>query len=100
MSTILQLIDPELSASPLFHLLSASTLLGAFFLATETTTSPVNPIPMLIYGFFGGALLVLLRSFSDHIDGIAFTILIINFMAPLLDRITPRICGMELGHHA
>ena len=100
MSTVLQLINPHLSASPFFHLLSASTLLGAFFLATETTTSPVNPIPMLIYGFFGGALLVLLRSFSNHIDGVAFTILIINLFYPLLDRITPRIHGMELESHA
>lgn len=100
MSAILKLIEPGLSAAPLFHLLSASTLLGAFFLATESTTSPVNPIPMLIYGLVGGALLVLLRSFSEHIDGIAFTILIINFMAPLLDRITPGIRGLELENHA
>ncbi len=100
MSAILNLIDPGLSASPLFHLLSASTLLGAFFLATESTTSPVNPIPMLIYGLLGGVLLVLLRSFSSHIDGIAFTILIINFVAPLVDRITPGIRGMELETHA
>lgn len=100
MSMALQLINPELSAAPVFHLLSASTLLGAFFLATETTTSPVNPIPMLIYGFVGGVLLVLLRSFSEHVDGIAFTILIINILAPLLDRITPRISGMELEQHA
>lgn len=100
MSALLKGIDPTLSASPLFHLLSASTLLGAFFLATESTTSPVNPIPMLIYGFFGGALLVLLRSFSEHTDGIAFTILIINFIAPLVDRITPKIRGLEIQHHA
>ena len=100
MSAFLNLVNPGVAATPLFQLLSASTLLGAFFLVTETTTSPVNRIPMLIYGFFAGALLVLLRTFSAHIDGIAFTVLIVNLFAPLFDRLTPRIRGLELENHA
>ncbi|MCK7506191.1 MAG: RnfABCDGE type electron transport complex subunit D [Desulfobacterales bacterium] len=42
-------------ASPAFHLLTGYTLIGAFFLAPEDSSSPVNFIPMLIYGAVGGS---------------------------------------------
>ena len=82
-------------ASPLFYLLSGGTIFAAFFLATEYTTSPVNPIPMFIFGFLGGVLLMLIRAYSIHADGVVFAILLINLCNPLLDRITPRIHGVE-----
>lgn len=100
MGGLLRLVDPQCTATPIFHLLSASTLLGAFFLAPEPTTSPVNSLPMIMYGLLGGALLVLIRTFSIHLDGIAFTILLINMVYPLLDRITPAVRGLEVADHA
>ncbi|MBN1625235.1 MAG: RnfABCDGE type electron transport complex subunit D, partial [Deltaproteobacteria bacterium] len=42
--------DSEKYAGPLFHILTGYTLIGAFFLATEDSSSPVNFIPMLLYG--------------------------------------------------
>ncbi|MCK7511360.1 MAG: RnfABCDGE type electron transport complex subunit D [Desulfobacterales bacterium] len=48
-------MDPLRFASPAFHLLTGFTLFGAFFLATEDASSPVNFIPMLIYGASAGA---------------------------------------------
>lgn len=94
-SWILFLIDPAAFASPTFHILAGSSMFAAFFLITDYTTSPVNPIPMLIYGFLGGLIFVLIRSFSVYSDGIAFTILLINLFNPLLDRITPKIYAIE-----
>ncbi len=100
MATILYLVDPGQFASPLFYLLSGGTVFAAFFLATEYTTSPVNPVPMLIYGFLGGALLMIIRAFSNYTDGVVFTILLINLCNPLLDRIRPKIYGLEVASHA
>jgi electron transport complex protein RnfD len=100
MAGILHLIDPGQFASPMFYLLSGGTVFAAFFLATEYTTSPVNPVPMLIYGFLGGALLMVIRAFSNYPDGIAFTILLINLCNPLLDRITPKVYGVEATGYA
>ena len=100
MSGILYLVDPVRYASPLFYLLAGGTVFAAFFLATEYTTSPVNRIPMLFYGFIGGVLLILIRAFSTYTDGIVFTILLMNLCSPLLDRIRPRVYGVEAAQHA
>jgi electron transport complex protein RnfD len=100
MAKILYLVDPGQFASPTFYLLSGGTIFAAFFLATEYTTSPVNPVPMLIYGFLGGALLMIIRAFSIYPDGVAFTILLINLCNPLLDRITPKVYGVEATGYA
>lgn len=97
---LLEAVAPGRTASPLFQLLAGNTVLAAFFLAPEHTNSPVNPWPMLIYGLLGGVLLVLIRAFSTHVDGAIFAVLLINICAPLLDRLTPRITGLEEGCHA
>ncbi len=97
---ILYLASPGQFATFPFYLLSGGAVFAAFFLATEYTTSPVNPLPMLIYGFLGGVLLMLIRAYSIHADGVVFTILLINLCSPLLDRITPRIRGIEASAHA
>ncbi|MEW6412717.1 MAG: RnfABCDGE type electron transport complex subunit D [Candidatus Zixiibacteriota bacterium] len=94
MAGVLHLADPAQYASPWFYLLARGTVFAAFFLATEYTTSPVNRIPMLIYGFLGGVLLMLIRAFSIYVDGAAFAVLLINLCNPLLDRIAPKVKGV------
>ena len=76
------------------------TVFAAFFLVTEYTTSPVNPIPRLLYGFLGGLLLMLIRAFSNYSDGVVFAILLINLGNPLLDRIRPKVWGVEVTGNA
>lgn len=86
-------LNPELYAGPGFHLLTGYTLIGAFFLATEDSSSPVNFLPMLIYGLLGGVLTVMIRNIGTHIDGVLYAILIINLVNPLLDKIRPKALG-------
>ena len=95
MGLILHIVSPEQFATPIFYILSGGTIFGAFFLAPEYTTSPANRVPMLIYGFLGGVLLLLIRAFSVYSDGLIFAILLINLCNPLIDRITPKIYGLE-----
>ncbi len=85
--------DPVRYAGPAFHLLTGYCLIGAFFLATEDSSSPVNTWPMLIYGFCGGLLTVLIRNIGAYPDGVIYAILVINLIAPLLDKIKPRALG-------
>jgi Na+-translocating ferredoxin:NAD+ oxidoreductase subunit D len=96
----LELVAPGRTASPLFHLLAGSTILTAFYLLPEHTTSPVNPWPMLIYGIMGGILMMLIRAFSNHTDGAIFAVLLMNLVSPLLDRIQPRVIGLEVNSDA
>lgn len=86
-------LNPEAYAGPGFHLLTGYTLIGVFFLATEDSSSPVNFIPMLIYGLLGGALTVMIRNIGTHIDGVLYAILIINLVNPIVDKIRPKALG-------
>ena len=87
------LIDPARWASPTFHLVTGYTLIGAFFLATDDSSSPVNFIAMLIYGAAGGVLTVLIRNIGAFEDGVIYAILVINLVQPLLDKIRPKALG-------
>ena len=84
---------PEVYAGPLFHLLTGYTLIGAFFLATEDSSSPVNTVAMLLYGAGGGIMTVLIRNIGAYVDGVVFAILLMNLINPLLDKIRPTALG-------
>lgn len=85
--------NPEKFAGPFFHLFTGYTLIGAFFLATDDSSSPVNFIPMLIYGTCGGMMTVLIRNIGVWVDGVVLAILVANLLNPLLDKIRPKAIG-------
>ncbi len=90
---LFNMADPVRFAPPVFHLITGYTLIGAFFLATESSSSPVNFIPMLIYGALGGMMTVLIRNIGAYVDGVIFAILLINLINPLIDKIRPKAIG-------
>ncbi len=92
-AAIFNAIDPLTYATPAFHVLTGSTLLGGFFLATESASSPDRQIPMILYGLLGGILVIIIRVYGVHIDGVPFAILLVNFLTPLLDGIRPKPFG-------
>jgi len=90
---LFNIANPEKYAFPLFHLLTGNVMLGAFFLATDDTTSPVNFIPMLIFGLGCGIITVLIRCLGLYYDGVVFAILLMNLINPLVDKIRPKAIG-------
>ncbi len=85
--------NPLKFASPAFHLVTGFTLFGAFFLATEDASSPVNFISMLIFGASAGAIAVFIRNIGVFAEGLVFAILVGNLIQPLLDKIRPKALG-------
>ena len=80
--------------SPLFHLFSGATMLGAFFIATDPVTASTTPRGRVIYGAGIGALIYIIRTWGGYPDAIAFAVLLMNMCAPLLDYYTqPRVYG-------
>jgi electron transport complex protein RnfD len=80
--------------SPLFHLFSGATMFGAFFIVTDPVTSAVSNRGRLIYGFLIGILIYIIRIWGNYPDGVGFAVLLMNFVAPLLDQYTqPRTYG-------
>ena len=71
--------------SPLLHLLSGATMLGAFFIVTDPVSSPDARLGQLIYASGIGVLIFLIRSIGAYPDGLAFAVLLMNASSPLLD---------------
>jgi electron transport complex protein RnfD len=84
---LFNLSDSVQYAGPMFHLFSGMTMMGAFFMVTDSTTCPVNNIARIIYGFCGGMLIILIRNIGVYPDGTVYAILIVNLFHPLIDRI-------------
>lgn len=88
------LIDDTRYASPLFHLLTGGTMLGAFFIATDPVTAATSRTGRLIYAAAIGALVWTIRSLGGYPDAIAFSVLLLNLAAPAIDYYTqPRTYG-------
>ncbi len=94
--TLFCLSAPGKYADPMFHILTGYTLIGAFFLATEDSSSPVNFIPMLLYGAGAGLLTILIRNIGAYADGTVLAILIMSVANPLMDKIRPAAIGREI----
>lgn len=82
--------------SPLMHLLSGATMLGAFFIVTDPVTSAASTTGRLIYGAGIGLLVYIIRVWGNYPDAVAFAVLLMNFAAPLIDNYTlPRTYGHD-----
>jgi electron transport complex protein RnfD len=90
---LFNLSDAAKYAGPMFHLFTGYTLIAAFFLVSEDSSSPVNFVPMLIFGALAGLMTVLIRNIGSYVDGVPFSILLLNLANPLLDRIRPKAIG-------
>ncbi len=73
--------------------LTGHVMLCAFFLATDSTSTPANRTAMWLHGFGTGFLIILIRGFGIWPDAVPFAILLMNTINPLLDRIRPRVEG-------
>ena len=93
-STIAFLINPDGTASPVIHLFSGATMLGAFFIATDPVSASTTVKGRLIFGALIGLLVYLIRTWGGFPDGVAFSVLLANMCVPLIDYYTrPRTYG-------
>ena len=71
-----------------FHLLAGGLALGAFYMVTDYTTTPMTPAGKIISGIGCGLVTALVRLFAPAPEGVAFSILFMNMFVPLIDRYT------------
>jgi len=95
-SSLGYLIEPSISPSPLFHLLSGGAMLGAFFIATDPVTAATTVKGRIIYGLMIGLLTYIIRTWGGYPEGIAFAVLLVNMCVPMIDQYTqPRVYGHQ-----
>jgi electron transport complex protein RnfD len=83
-------------AGPLYHLLSGGLMLGAFFIITDPVTSPNTATGQFIFGFGCGVLTWIIRTWGGYPEGVAFAVMIMNTVTPLIDQyVKPRIYGRD-----
>ncbi|MDR1162921.1 MAG: RnfABCDGE type electron transport complex subunit D [Candidatus Accumulibacter sp.] len=96
LSAVCWLFDPGRFAPPLFHVFSGGVVLGAFFIVTDPVSGCASAKGRLIFGFAAGILAYTIRVFGGYPDGVAFSVLILNLCAPLVDLMTrPPVFGMK-----
>lgn len=82
------------------HLLTGGLMLGAFFMATDYVTSPVTLWGRVIMGVGCGLITSVIRLFGGYPEGVSYSILLMNCVTPLIERVTrPRLYG-EVKRHA
>jgi len=97
LASIGYLVDSARFPGPGFHLFSGGAMLCAFFIATDPVSGAATNKGRIIFGAGIGALTYLIRTWGSYADGIAFSVLLMNMAAPLIDRFTrPRVYGRSL----
>lgn len=78
----------------LYLLLGGGLMLGAFFMATDYSSSPINPRGQIIFAIGCGVLTVIIRRFGGYPEGVSYSILLMNVAAPLIEKYSsPRVFG-------
>ena len=78
---------------------SGGLLFGATFMITDYSTAPVTKAGRLIFGAGAGLITFLIRQFGGYPEGVMFSILIMNSVAPFLNNITSRKYGYGKEGH-
>lgn len=90
-SSIAYLINPEAYIPPLMHLCSGGLLIGAFFIATDPVTAPLTRRGMWLFGIGIGSITMLIRIVGEYPEGVMYSVLLMNAVTPLIDRLFKRI---------
>lgn len=95
-AAILHAVDPARFLDAPTHILSGGAMLGAFFIATDYVTSPNTALGQLIFGAGCGLLTYIIRTWAGYPEGVAFAVLLMNSLTPIIDSyIKPRIYGRD-----
>jgi Na+-translocating ferredoxin:NAD+ oxidoreductase subunit D len=87
-------IDPATYIDPLYHILAGGAMLGAWFMVTDMTTSPMSIPGRIVFAGLAGILAGVIRLFGGFPEGVSYSILIMNAFVPVIDRhIKPRKFG-------
>lgn len=78
------------------ELLTGGLMAGAFFMATDYTTSPITKWGQVIYAVLIGFLTAVFRVLGSSAEGVSYAIIISNLFVPIIEKITvPKPFGVK-----
>lgn len=69
-----------------YALFLGGAMLGAMFMATDYTTSPMTIKGQVIFAIGGGLIAAIIRLYGGYPEGVSYSILLMNLAVPLIDR--------------
>lgn len=72
----------------LYQVLGGGLLIGAFFMATDYVTSPINKLGKAVFAFGCAVFTIIFRYFSSLPEGVSYAILIMNILSPYVEKLT------------
>ena len=69
-----------------YNVLSGGLFLGAIFMATDYVTSPNTPLGEIIFAVGCGLLTCVIRFYGGYPEGVSYSIVFFNLVAPLIDK--------------
>lgn len=82
---VLSLIAYNDFSLALYQVLSGGLLLGAIFMITDYSTTPITRSGKMIFAFGCGLITFLIRYFGSYPEGVSFAILIMNILSPYIE---------------
>lgn len=90
---MLMLLGIEAEFLP-YHILGGGLILGAFYMATDYSSTPVTPLGKIIFAVGAGVLTAIIRVHGGYPEGVSYSILLMNVAAPLIEKFTkPKVFG-------
>ena len=74
--------------SALYQIMAGGLMIGAFFMATDYATTPVNKLGKLVFGIGCGLITCLIRFWGSYPEGVSFAILFMNILTPYIEKLT------------
>lgn len=72
----------------LYGLAAGGLMLGAFFMATDYSSSPVTPMGQWIFAIGCGLITTIVRFKGGYPEGVSYSILLMNVATPLIEKYT------------
>ncbi len=73
-----------------YHVLGGGLLIGAIFMATDYSTTPINLRGKMVFALGAGLITVLIRFYGSYPEGVSFAILLMNILSPYIERWTAK----------
>ncbi len=87
-------INPNQYPDPTFELLTGGIMLGAIYMATDYSSSPMSNGGKIFFGVGIGLLTLIIRNWGAYPEGVSFAIVIMNAFVPLINRaFKPKLLG-------
>lgn len=84
------------AGDPLYAVLSGGVMLGACFMATDYTTSPISGKGRIVFGIGCGVINGIIRIYGNYPEGVTYAIMVMNALVPFIDKFTlPKKFGTE-----